>query len=182
MTRVLYTASDLSARAFLRALITSAGLRLREDSVGNIFARLPGSAGGVVGSGSHYDAIPASGAYDGTVGVLGALEALLTLREGGFAPRKALEVLAFTSEEPTRFGLSCLGSRALVGDRSMAELREMRDGEDVGFEEARNAAGYDGEEDVVLEDGYYDAFLELHIEQGKRLEDEELDIGALRGS
>lgn len=180
VTRVLYTARDVEARDFLRATIEAAGLSFRVDAIGNIFARLDGSEpdAGVVGTGSHYDAIPLSGMYDGTLGVLGAIEAIRALREAGFRPRKALEVLAFTSEEPTRFKLSCIGSRALVGEKSPEELLALKDEDGVSFDEARKAAGLGGDlASVRLEKGYYDAFVELHIEQGKRLEDEELDIG-----
>jgi ureidoglycolate amidohydrolase len=182
VTRVLYTPQDLKARAFLRARGAEAGLFVREDAVGNMFMRLPGSTGeaGAVGTGSHYDAIPVSGMYDGTLGVLGGLEALRALREAGFQNARDLEVLAFTSEEPTRFGTSCIGSRALVGQMGPRELRKLVDADGVTFDQAREAAGYNGELDgVLLEDGYYSAFLELHIEQGRRLEQRGLDIGVV---
>src|SRR5207248_113041 len=64
---------------------------------------------------SHIDAIPHSGKYDGTVGVLGGLEAIRALQASGFRPRRSIELLLFTSEEPTRFGIGCLGSRLLAG-------------------------------------------------------------------
>ena len=60
-------------------------------------------------TGSHCDAIPLSGMYDGTLGVIGAIAALKALREAGFRPRRSLEAMMFTSEEPTRFGLGCIG-------------------------------------------------------------------------
>jgi ureidoglycolate amidohydrolase len=183
VTRIMYTPRDVEARAYLRGLIRGAGLELREDAIGNIFARLPGSDGSsAVGTGSHYDAIPSSGMYDGTLGVLGGLEAMRALRDAGFRPRKSLELLAFTGEEPTRFQLSCVGSRALVGNKSPEDLAELRDMEGVSFDEARAAAGL-GAGDlsaVELPSGYYSAFVELHIEQGRRLEDGGLDIGTRR--
>ncbi len=60
-------------------------------------------------TGSHCDAIPHAGMYDGTLGVLGAIAAVKGLQEAGFRPRKSIEVLFFTSEEPTRFGFGCIG-------------------------------------------------------------------------
>lgn len=184
VTRVLYTQRDVEARAYLRGLIQEIGLDLREDAIGNMFARLPAAGGstpfGAVGTGSHYDAVPMSGKYDGTLGVLGGLEAIRGLRDAGFKPDRAIEVLAFTSEEPTRFGLSCLGSRALVGAKSWDDLLQLEDDDGVPFDEARKEGRMSGEahgSSIELPDGYYSAFLELHIEQGKRLEEGELDIG-----
>src|SRR4051812_45658862 len=76
VTRVLFTKPDLDARAFLRRICTEAGLQVREDALGNLFARWVGREPNLpaVGTGSHTDAIPQSGRYDGTVGVLGGLE------------------------------------------------------------------------------------------------------------
>ena len=90
---------------------------VRQDAIGNIFARWQGadSNAPAVGTGSHIDAIPNAGKYDGTVGVLGALEAIRTLQRNGFHPQRSIELLMFTSEEPTRFGIGCLGSRLLSG-------------------------------------------------------------------
>ncbi len=63
-------------------------------------------------SGSHTDAIPLAGMYDGTLGVIGAVAALKALKEAGFKPRRPIDAMMFTSEEPTRFGLGCIGRRA----------------------------------------------------------------------
>lgn len=60
-------------------------------------------------TGSHADAIPLAGAYDGTLGVIGPIAAVAALRRAGFRPRAPIDVLMFTSEEPTRFGLGCIG-------------------------------------------------------------------------
>jgi ureidoglycolate amidohydrolase len=185
VTRVLFSQRDVEARAYLRQLIADADLVFREDAVGNIFARFRGrdssglSGAAVVGTGSHYDAIPESGKYDGTVGVLGGLEAVRALRDAGFRPCRPIELLAFTSEEPTRFGKSCIGSRLLVGQLGTTELYALRDKNGVAFDDARTSAGLSGNLDsVLLPEDYYHAFVELHIEQGKVLEQEGCDIGA----
>src|SRR5260370_12492543 len=113
VSRVVFSEADLAARRFVKGECAAAGLAVREDAVGNTFARWTGTEPELpaVGTGSHIDAIPHSGRYDGTVGVLGGLEAVRGLREAGFQPRRSIELGVFTSEEPTGFGIGCLGSR-----------------------------------------------------------------------
>lgn len=173
VTRVVYSESDLQARAYLKSLITEAGLGVREDALGNLFARWEGSEPDLpaVATGSHIDAIPFAGRYDGTVGVLGGLEVLRLLKASGFVPRRSLELILFTSEEPTRFGVGCFGSRALAGVLSPAALADLKDADGMSVLEAAQDAGFSGNvADVRLPEGYYHAFVELHIEQGPRLE------------
>ncbi len=182
VTRVVFSDQDLRARAWLRSLYSEAGLDVREDAVGNTFARWQGSdpSLGAVGTGSHTDAIPHSGMYDGTVGVLGGLEAIRALQRSGFQPRRSIELLMFTSEEPTRFGIGCLGSRLLCGSLSPESAAILKDSEGMSLEEVRAAAGFPGQLDsVALKLGYYSAFVELHIEQGPLLERREVPIGVV---
>ena len=91
VTRVLYTAADLAARAYIKELCLDAGLSVREDPIGNTFARWEGQRPDLapVGTGSHIDAIPYSGRFDGTVGVLGGLAAIRTLQRVGYRARAA---------------------------------------------------------------------------------------------
>jgi N-carbamoyl-L-amino-acid hydrolase len=182
VTRILYTDADLAARALVKRLCLEAGLVLREDPIGNLFARWTGERPELppVGTGSHIDAIPHSGRYDGTVGVLGALEAIRALRRAGFSPGRSIELLMFTSEEPTRFGLGCIGSRALSGILAPDDLARLRDSEGRSFEEVRQAAGFHGAlTEVRIPAGTYAAFAELHIEQGPVLEREGKPIGVV---
>jgi N-carbamoyl-L-amino-acid hydrolase len=182
VTRVLYTDADLRARRFLKDLCTAAGLAVREDPIGNLFARWPGTAPDLpaVGTGSHTDAIPHSGRFDGTVGVLGGLEAIRALQAAGFRPRRSIELLMFTSEEPTRFGLGCVGSRALAGVLASEALAGLRDGDGRRLDDVRRQAGFGGPlESVRLPAGHYAAFVELHIEQGPILEREGIPIGVV---
>src|SRR3954467_10970971 len=120
VTRIVFSPTDLKARSWLRKRCEEAGLTLRQDAIGNIFARWGGTdcAVSAVGTGSHIDAIPNAGKYDGVVGVLGGLEAIRALQRSGFRLRHSIELLVFTSEEPTRFGIGCLGSRLLSGTLS----------------------------------------------------------------
>jgi ureidoglycolate amidohydrolase len=180
VTRVLFSEADMRGREYVRRAAREAGLKVREDAVGNIFARWEGSEPGLpaVGSGSHTDAIPNAGRYDGVVGVLGAFEALAALKRAGFKPRRSLEVVMFTAEEPTRFGLGCLGSRLMAGSIPVAKALALRDPDGRSLDELRAAAGYSGMlESVRLPNGYYHSFVELHIEQGPILEKEGIPIG-----
>lgn len=182
VTRVVFTETDLRARDYLRRLYEEAGLAVRVDAIGNTFARWEGSdpSAPAIGSGSHCDAIPHAGMYDGTVGVLGALEAVRALQRSGFRPRRSIDVIMFTSEEPTRFGVGCTGSRLMSGALSPAGLAALRDDADDDFDTVRRRAGFAGElADVLLEAGGYDAFVELHIEQGPELEAAGLPIGVV---
>jgi len=180
VTRIVFTPTDLKARAWLKAQCEEAGLTVRQDAVGNTFARWDGSdsAGPVVGTGSHIDAIPNAGKYDGVVGVLGGLAAIRGLRQSGFRPTHSIELLVFTAEEPTRFGIGCLGSRLLSGTLPPEAAGKLTDNDGVTLDEVRLRAGFgDNLEQVKLPSGYYKAFIELHIEQGPLLERQKITLG-----
>ncbi len=180
VTRIVFTPTDLKARAWMKARCEEAGLTVRQDAVGNTFARWDGSdqAVPVVGTGSHIDAIPNAGKYDGVVGVLGGLEAIRALRQSGFRPKHSIELLIFTAEEPTRFGIGCLGSRLLSGALSVDEARKLKDKDGATLDRVRREAGFESElEHVKLPSGYYGAFVELHIEQGPVLERQQIPLG-----
>ncbi len=182
VTRVVFTAHDLAARDWLKRRFADAGLAVREDAIGNTFARWEGSRPELpaVATGSHIDAIPGAGMFDGTVGVIGALEAISALKRAGFRPTRPIELILFTSEEPTRFGVGCLGSRAMAGALDGTALAALKDGEGRPLDKVRRAAGFVGPLDGVrLEPGHYAAFVELHIEQGPILEREGLPIGVV---
>jgi ureidoglycolate amidohydrolase len=182
VTRVLFAPRDLEARSFLIELFAASNLTVRIDSVGNIFARWEGSELKLPGvaTGSHTDAIPNAGMYDGTVGVLGGLEAIRTLQRSGFQPRRSIELIMFTSEEPTRFGIGCVGSRVMTGAISAEPAATLLDAEGFTFEQARRMAGCAGEiTEARLSVGHYAAFVELHIEQGWRLEKADIPIGVV---
>ncbi|KAJ4722611.1 Ureidoglycolate hydrolase [Melia azedarach] len=166
VTRVLYTEKDVLARGYIKNLMQLSGLTVREDAVGNIFGRW---------TGDEAELAPVA---------TGAIEAINVLKRSGFKPRKSLEVIMFTSEEPTRFGISCLGSRLLAGSEAFAKsLISTVDSQNISFLEAARSAGYAKEHDdlsvVFLKKGSYSAFVELHIEQGPILEDEDTSIGVV---
>jgi len=180
VTRVVFTEADLRARAWVIAKCKEAGLTVQIDPVGNTFARWTGSdsSAPAVGTGSHIDAIPNAGKYDGVVGVLGGLEAIRALKNAGFQPKRSIELLIFTSEEPTRFGVGCLGSRMLSGTLDVQSAAKLRDAKGDSLENVRRKAGFDGSlNSLRLAAGHYHAFVELHIEQGPILEREKISLG-----
>jgi ureidoglycolate amidohydrolase len=180
VTRVVFTEADLRGREFVRKLCREAGLIIHEDAVGNTFARWSGESPGLapVGTGSHIDAIPNAGRFDGTVGVLGGLEAIRALVRAGHRPRRSIELVIFTSEEPTRFGIGCLGSRLMSGLLDPVAAGQYKDREGVSLDQARSAAGFEGPlSSVRLPPGTYSAFVEMHIEQGPILERINLPLG-----
>ncbi len=184
VTRVVFTPTDLKARAWVKDRCESARLVIRDDALGNTFARWVGSdpQAPAVGTGSHIDAIPNAGKFDGVVGVLGGLEAIRALQAAGFQPRHSIELLIFATEEPTRFGIGCLGSRVLSGTLSADDTRKLTDNDGASVESVRHQAGLVGElEQVKLTEGYYKAFVELHIEQGPLLERDCKPLGIVEG-
>ena len=180
VTRVVFTDADLRARAYVKGLCADAGLEVREDAIGNTFARWIGSEPDLapIGTGSHIDAIPNAGSYDGTVGVLGGLEAIRSLQRAGFRPRRSIELVTFTAEEPTRFGIGCLGSRMMGHVLTPTAALALRDKDGNGLDELRTHAGFSGElGSVAVPSGRFHQFVELHIEQGPLLEREGIDLG-----
>jgi hydantoinase/carbamoylase family amidase len=180
VTRVVFGEADMRARAYVRGLCEAAGLKVSQDAIGNTFARWQGSDPNLapVGTGSHIDAIPNAGLYDGCVGVLGGLEAIRVLQQLGFKPRRSVELVIFTAEEPTRFGIGCLGSRMMASVLTPKQAVALRDKDGRGLEELRAQAGFSGSlESVAVPNGRFHQFVELHIEQGPHLEQEGLDVG-----
>jgi len=180
VTRVVFSEADLRARAYVKDLCHDASLEVHEDAIGNTFARWHGTESHLapIGTGSHIDAIPNAGLYDGCVGVLGGLEAIRVLQQLGFKPRRSIELVIFTAEEPTRFGIGCLGSRMIGGALSPGQAVALRDKEGHTLEELRSNSGFRGSLDsVALARGRFHQFVELHIEQGPLLEQEGIDVG-----
>ncbi len=180
VTRVIFSETDHLARAYVKDLCANAGLTVREDAVGNTFARWIGTDPTLpaIGTGSHIDAIPNAGRYDGTVGVLGGLEAIRALQRSGVRARRSIELLLFMSEEPTRFGIGCLGSRLLSGTLAVVRAAALKDKEGKSLNEWRASAGFYGALDgVALPREYYAGFVELHIEQGPLLEQHGTPLG-----
>jgi N-carbamoyl-L-amino-acid hydrolase len=177
-TRRSFTALFLEGRALIAERFKEAGLTTRIDAAGNLIGRLAGSdpALGVIAIGSHSDTVPSGGRFDGVAGVAAGLEIARALGDAGIRLRHTLEIIDFLAEEPSEYGLSCIGSRGMTGllDDGMLELTEPQ-GETLRVALRRvggdpNLLGQAKRDDIK-------AFLELHIEQGAALESRSIDIG-----
>jgi len=163
-------------------MIQERGFLVREDSAGNLSAchALPGTRKPVLLLGSHLDSVANGGRFDGALGVAAAFEVLQVLRDHGTDPELPVEVIDFTDEEGT--WVSLLGSRAMSGQLAQKDLTNPR-GDPEAFQRALERAGLSisGLLDAARPAESLQAYLELHIEQGTRLERSETDIGVVTG-
>ena len=179
VSRVAFSGADLAGRAYIMDLMRDAGLQVRVDTAGNIIGRREGSEDRlpVIMFGSHIDSVPGGGNYDGDVGVIGAIEAVQLLNENGITTRHPLEVVSFTDEEG---GLT--GSRAMVGKLSDRALEVMSHSGMTIRDGIRNVGGDPNRLDLAeRKAGELLAFIELHIEQGAFLHEENINIGVVEG-
>lgn len=183
VNRLTFSVQDQAARAYLREQMLSAGMEVVEIPPGVMLGRLqpPLSSGPSVMSGSHIDAVPSAGRFDGIVGVVGALEVGRVLAEHRVALKHPYEVVIYPEEEGTRFGTVLTGSKAWVGDLSAPQLAAMRDRDGISYVAAMEACGFRA---VDLEPhrftaGRAKALLELHIEQSVVLEESDVQIGVV---
>ncbi len=178
--RAAYTPEDRTAKKIMREWIEELGLEYREDAIGNVYGRLPGTEPGTVLTGSHLDTVKNGGKYDGALGVVTGLAALGYLKQSGFVPKHSLEVAGLMEEEGSRFTSYCLGSRGICGTLTEEDLECVsRDG--VTLREALLSAGYQPEALKSAERDDIRAIVELHIEQGPMLESEQKQIGIVDG-
>ncbi len=176
-TRRAFTPMFLRGREWLQARFRAAGLETRIDAAGNLIGRRIGKAPGrgTIMVGSHSDTVPDGGRFDGVAGVSAALEVARALADRGVALEHDLEIVDFLAEEVSVFGVSCIGSRGMVGLRP-AEWLGRSTGE---LTLQAGIAQVGGAPDKVSGRSDIKAFLELHIEQGPVLETEKLDVGVV---
>ncbi len=176
--RQALTESDIAARDWYRRKIAEAGLGYAMDGAGNQSAILlsdPPSEKRIL-AGSHLDSVPNGGRYDGALGVLAAFEALRALKDAGVTPPVTLEAVNFTDEESAIMGL--MGSKAVVGQLTMADFERSRVEVDELIRRF-DAIGITRESMLAATRDDVLAWVELHIEQGTRLEDAGVDIGVV---
>ena len=172
VTRLAYTPADLIARRWFIEQVQAEGLVVESDPIGNILAVEPGEEPPVL-AGSHMDTVRRGGSFDGTLGVLAALEAVQTVRRHSRPPtRRRLGVLMLAAEESTRFGSACLGSRAIVGDLPADSLSTLTDAGGISLGKALQEAGLRPDQFVQTRraPGWFHEFVELHIDQADDLE------------
>ncbi|MBV9172627.1 MAG: Zn-dependent hydrolase, partial [Chloroflexi bacterium] len=174
--RHVYSPSWVAAREQLERWMNEAGLQVREDAVGNLFGRIEGESARTVLTGSHVDTVVLGGRYDGALGVLSALAALRALRPRG-KPRRSLEMVVLCEEEDSRFHANFWGTRGILGLIDESELRRLVDSDGVTIAEAMQSVGLDPARYREARRTDLDAFIELHIEQGRILYDEGLPLG-----
>ncbi len=183
-TRPVFSAVDRRAREWVRTRMSEAGLEVTVDTAGNLLGLLRGTSGepGALLTGSHTDTVMGGGRFDGIVGVLGAIEVVRCLRAAGISLGHDLVVTDFLGEEPNDFGLSCVGSRAMAGALDEAHL-EVRDSRGRSLGEALAAGGGDPARlrEARWSPGSVHCYVELHIEQGPRLEETGTPIGVVTG-
>ncbi len=181
-TRRSFSPEFNRGRQWLTEEFKSVGLNVSTDTAGNLIGRLNGSAKKnlPIMIGSHSDTVPFGGRFDGILGVLSGLEAIQTLKENGALPAHDIELVDFLAEEPSEFGLSCIGSKAMAGKLESEQL-DLTDGNGRKLGDAIRSVGGDPELLHQASRGANSivAYLEIHIEQATRLESAGLSIGVV---
>jgi beta-ureidopropionase / N-carbamoyl-L-amino-acid hydrolase len=183
ITRLGLSQAELDAHAYAAGLMKDAGLTVRIDAAGNVFGRREGSAKlPVLLFGSHLDSVPHGGAYDGSLGAIGAIEVIRALNAGHVKTRHPLEIVVWTNEEGPHFGISAFGSSVAAGSVGPEVLDRMDERGDTVADWLRRY-GQDPAKlaSARIAPGSLAAILELHIEQGPNLEEKQIPIGVVQG-
>lgn len=184
INRLAFSDTDWQGRAYLMSLMREAGLFLRTDAFGNVIGHRAGKneALPAIMCGSHGDSVPEGGNYDGIVGILAGIEVARSMQEDGFINDRPLEIVLFMCEESSRFNSATLGSKAMRGHLAEQDLRRLRDKKGNTLYDVLKERDLKPEQ---LASAFYTgpltAFLEIHIEQGKVLEHEQLQLGVVTG-
>jgi len=177
-SRHLFDATDAPLRDWFHRRASALGLPVEEDGDANLWAWWGTPGDEAVATGSHLDSVPGGGAYDGPLGIAAAFEAVAQLQAEGFTPARPIAVCAFAEEEGSRFGLPCLGTRLLTGAAEPGTALARVDAAGTSLAEAWAASGRDvaavGPDPDRL--ARLAAFIELHVEQGRDLEDRGIPV------
>jgi N-carbamoyl-L-amino-acid hydrolase len=180
LTRLALSDEDKRGRDWMVARMREAGLSVTVDRMGNIFGRRPGAEElPPVMMGSHLDSVPTGGKYDGQLGVLCGLETIRALNDHGIRTRHPVTLAIFTNEEGARFQPAMLASGVLAGKIALEDAYNARDKDGIRLVDELERIGYLGAEPCAARP--LRAYLELHIEQGPRLEEEGLSVGVVEG-
>ena len=180
--RLTGSIADGRARDQFVADLNDLDLEVRIDEVGNVFGRREGTDpdAAPVLIGSHLDPQPFGGRFDGQLGVLTALETLRAFDDEGVEHRRPIEIVNWTNEEGSRFKPALMGSGAFVGELDVEEALAATDADGTTLKEALEEIGYHGSEPCEPREDIH-AFLELHIEQGPKLEERDISVGIVQG-
>jgi allantoate deiminase len=179
--RTVYSPEWVAAQDLVGDWLADAGLEVRRDAVGNVWGRLAGTEDGpVVATGSHIDSQNPGGRYDGALGVIAGIVAVRTLHEQFGPPRRTLEAVSLCEEEASRFhATNFWGSRAIIGAIGPDEPDTIVGYDGVTIGDAMQAVGLDPARIPEARRDDIGSWIELHIEQGPRLEDEGLPVGVV---
>lgn len=182
LNRLALTEEDKIARDWFRDKMEDAGLDVRVDSIGNMFGRRPGtdSDASPLLLGSHLDSQPYAGRFDGPLGLIGALELIHVLEDESLETTRPVEIVNWTNEEGARFQPPMMASGVWAGKYDIDDIYSTTDEHGVTVESALEDIGYKGSTPAEPVEEY-DAYLELHIEQGPKLERNEKDVGIVTG-
>ena len=184
ITRLSFSPEERQAKQRVTAWMEEAGLAVREDEMGNLIGRRDGldKDAPVVLVGSHIDSVFNGGNFDGPLGLLSALEAVQSMKEDKVSTKNPIEVIAFTDEEGARFRFGMIGSRGLAGTLEKSHL-EAKDANGISIAQAMTEAGFVPENFMraAREKGSVKSYVEVHIEQGKVLENADLSVGVVTG-
>jgi beta-ureidopropionase / N-carbamoyl-L-amino-acid hydrolase len=183
-TRRPFTSWYEQGRSWLKKQMVECGMEVTIDAASNLIGRIPGTDPELqpIMVGSHTDTVTGGGRFDGIIGVLAGLEIVRTLMEAGVRLRHPLEIVDFTAEEPSEFGISTIGSRGMVDNLSQ-EMLERRDPSDLVLKDAIRMTGGNPDKisDWARRKGDVALYLELHIEQGPVLEQTHHKLGVITG-
>src|SRR5438132_5219667 len=175
--RLAWSAPDLEGRRWFAQRLKEAGLETRTDTSLNVFGHVAGNQGPFLLTGSHLDSVPQGGRLDGAYGAVAALEVLRTLVESADPAADRVEVVGFADEEGVRFGFGLIGSLALAGELEVDKLRNGTDWQGNPAPDVLAATGVDIDR-MLAAHRHLDQvrhLLEVHIEQGPRMEADGLD-------
>ncbi|HKU35597.1 MAG TPA: M20 family metallo-hydrolase [Paenarthrobacter sp.] len=181
INRQSLTDEDGKGRRLVVGWMKDAGLDVTVDQMGNIFGRRDGTDpdAAPVMAGSHIDTVATAGAFDGCLGVLGALEVVRSLNDAGLRTRRPIVIAAWTEEEGVRFGTDMLGSAVAAGRLSLDYAYDLADDAGLRFGDELERIGFKGEQPVRIDALH--AYVEAHIEQGPVLQQQGLAIGVVTG-
>ena len=184
VTRLIYSEQEREAKAYIREWMDVVGLDIHEDEFGNLFGTWVGRQPelGQVWIGSHLDAPLCGGSFDGVAGVITALEAIHWMKRTAATPERSIVLVIFAGEEPTRFGIGCLGSRVLTGELTARDLHRFQQEDNTTLYKVLESMGRSPEliASQVIVPETIERFIELHIEQGPVLEDNQVLIGIVQ--
>ncbi|MDQ0484040.1 Zn-dependent hydrolase [Guptibacillus hwajinpoensis] len=182
--RIGFTREEQIAKEAVTEWMKEAGLEITMDGAGNVFGKIEGTeSDAIIQSGSHVDTVPNGGHFDGVLGVLAAIEVAQAWKDTGYRPRHTFEVAVFSDEEGARFHSGVTGSRAMAGELNRDVQRELKDEHGRSFENVLedNNLSLDRFVEAKRDLTAYKAFVEVHIEQGKQLEKNDLPYGIVSG-